>query len=84
MGEDEKITSIPKGFAHGFQVLSKEAEIEYLVDNEYAPDFENGILWNDNYININWPISDAIISEKDKRWPIFDNSSDDKFINEYY
>lgn len=59
---------VPKGFAHGFQVLSEVAEIEYLVDNEYAPDFENGILWNDNYININWPISDAIISEKDKHW----------------
>ena len=66
--ENKYLLFIPKGFAHGFQVLSEVAEIEYLVDNEYAPDFENGILWNDNYININWPISDAIISEKDKHW----------------
>ena len=61
---------IPKGFAHGFQVLSNEAEIEYLVDNEYAPDYEDGIRWNDIGTMIKWPIEDPVLTAKDKAWPI--------------
>ena len=64
--ENKHMLFIPKGFAHGFQVLSKEAEVEYLVDNEYAADFESGIIWNDKEINTKWPIRKATVSQKDR------------------
>jgi dTDP-4-dehydrorhamnose 3,5-epimerase len=63
--ENKHLLFIPKGFAHGFQVLSDEAEIEYLVDNEYEPNHESGIIWNDSQINIKWPIEHPVISKKD-------------------
>ncbi len=58
---------IPKGFAHGFIVLSQSAIISYKVDNYYDPKFENGILWNDPDLKIDWKInnSEIILSEKD-------------------
>jgi len=59
---------IPKGFAHGFVVLSDEAEVTYKVDNVYAPDYESGLIWDDPSINIEWPIDEPVISEKDKKW----------------
>lgn len=65
--ENKYLLFIPKDFAHGFQVLSEEAEVEYLVDNEYAEDCELGIIWNDKDINIKWPIDNLVISKKDER-----------------
>ena len=62
---------IPKGFAHGFLVLSDEAEFCYKCDQFYHPDDEDGILWNDPSIGIKWPIEneqDLIISQKDQGW----------------
>lgn len=58
---------IPRGFAHGFLVLSDEAVFTYKVDNVYAPQHEASIRWNDKDINIEWPIStdDVLTSEKD-------------------
>lgn len=58
---------IPRGFAHGFLVLSDEAVFTYKVDNVYAPQHEASIRWDDEEININWPIAkaDVITSEKD-------------------
>jgi len=60
---------IPRGFAHGFLVLSDVAEVVYKVDNVYAPDYEGGIIWNDPEIGIDWPIDRPMVSEKDMRWP---------------
>ncbi len=60
---------IPRGFAHGFLVLSDEAEVIYKVDNEYAPEYECGLIWNDPDVNIPWPIDNPILSEKDRKWP---------------
>ncbi|MFA4646569.1 dTDP-4-dehydrorhamnose 3,5-epimerase [Pyrococcus kukulkanii] len=60
---------IPRGFAHGFVVLSDIAEVVYKVDNVYAPSYEAGIIWNDPDIGIKWPIDNPILSEKDKKWP---------------
>ena len=59
---------IPKGFAHGFIVLSESAIVSYKADNYYDPNYESGVLWNDTDLNIDWKIkSDKIIlSEKDK------------------
>ena len=63
---------ISKGFAHGFSVLSEEAVFQYKCDNYYAPQSEGGILWNDSAIGIDWqiPISDIVLSEKDKKHPL--------------
>lgn len=58
---------IPRGFAHGFLVLSKEAIFTYKVDNIYAPQSEVGIRWDDKDINVQWPIDmkEVMTSEKD-------------------
>ena len=74
-GYNKKQFFIPKGFAHGFVVLSKEAIFSYKVDNEFAPDFDSGIYFGDNSLNIDWLVSksDLIISEKDEHLPSFLN-----------
>ncbi|ALU36978.1 DTDP-4-dehydrorhamnose 3,5-epimerase [Clostridium autoethanogenum DSM 10061] len=70
--ENKKQFYIPKGFAHGFLVLSDEAEFCYKCTEFYHPEDEGGIIWNDPDINIRWPlegIDNIIFSEKDKLWP---------------
>ncbi|HCT6782618.1 TPA: dTDP-4-dehydrorhamnose 3,5-epimerase [Proteus mirabilis] len=58
---------IPEGFAHGFLVLSEEAEFMYKTTNFYHPESEEHIIWNDENINIDWPLKTALnISEKDQ------------------
>jgi len=64
---------IPEGFAHGFCVLSDEADILYKVSNEYSPQDECGIIWNDPTLNISWPITNPIISDQDKNLPTIEN-----------
>jgi dTDP-4-dehydrorhamnose 3,5-epimerase len=73
--ENKKQLFIPKGFAHGFVVLSETAIFSYKVDNYYNPDSESGILWNDLDLNIDWKINkkEIIVSEKDKSLPTFNN-----------
>ncbi|MBM2818362.1 MAG: dTDP-4-dehydrorhamnose 3,5-epimerase [Nitrosarchaeum sp.] len=65
--ENHKLLYIPEGFAHGFCVLSKEADVLYKVNQEYSPEHENGIIWNDPAIDITWPIDKPILLEKDLR-----------------
>jgi dTDP-4-dehydrorhamnose 3,5-epimerase len=60
---------VPKGFAHGFCVLSEFAAFYYKCSDFYAPDDEGGIIWSDPDIGIEWPVENPIISEKDKRYP---------------
>lgn len=62
---------IPRGFAHGFLVLSDEAVFTYKVDNPYAPEAEAGIRWDDPVVGIQWPIDPAhvLMSEKDLKQP---------------
>jgi len=67
--ENKKIFFIPKGFAHGFLVLSDIADFQYKCSNFYNKESEGGILWNDPAINIDWPKIDFILSDKDKLWP---------------
>jgi dTDP-4-dehydrorhamnose 3,5-epimerase len=68
--ENKKQFYVPEGFAHGFVVLSYEAEFTYKCTNFYDSEDEGGILWNDPSIAIDWPIdiNDVILSEKDKKW----------------
>ena len=69
--ENKRQFFIPRGFAHGFLVLSEEAIFTYKVDNPYAPQAEAGIRWNDPNLNIEWPIDPAqvLTSEKDLNQP---------------
>lgn len=64
---------IPKGFAHGFIVLSESAIICYKVDNYYRPESEGGVLWKDKDLNIDWILEEdkIFVSEKDKNLPTF-------------
>ena len=64
--ENNKQLFIPKGFAHGFQVLSKKAIVSYKVDNYYNPDSDSGIIWNDKDLSIDWKLNiKPILSKKD-------------------
>ncbi|MBB6216437.1 dTDP-4-dehydrorhamnose 3,5-epimerase [Anaerosolibacter carboniphilus] len=75
--ENKKQLYVPEGFAHGFLVLSDEAEFIYKCTDYYYPDDEGGILWNDSDIDIAWPldgIEQVILSEKDKRWSLLKNT----------
>jgi len=65
---------IPKGFAHGFAVLSDEAIFQYKCDAFYSKENEGAIIWNDKTLNIDWllPEKDIILSEKDKHHPTFE------------
>ena len=73
--ENKNQLFIPKGFAHGFVVLSETAVFFYKVDNYYNRDSESGILWNDPDLKIDWKINkkEIIVSEKDKSLPTFNN-----------
>ena len=72
-GENKKQVFVPKGFAHGFSVLSKTAVIAYKVDNRYASEYDAGIIWNDKDLNIGWGLrtEEIQLSEKDKNLPSF-------------
>ena len=60
---------VPRGFAHGFVVLSETAEFAYKCDDFYHPEDEGGVMWNDSDIGVEWPIDfDPILSEKDKKY----------------
>lgn len=67
---------IPRGFAHGFVVLSEEAIFQYKCDNYYTPQNEGAIIWNDPDININWmiPSDKIVLSEKDKKHSTLENA----------
>lgn len=61
---------IPKGFAHGFCVLSDEADFVYKVSDEYCRELDSGIRWNDPTIGIPWPIVEPLLSAKDLQLPL--------------
>lgn len=67
--ENKRQFFVPRGFAHGFVVLSDEAIFQYKCDNFYAPEHEGGIAWNDPELGIDWKIDhkEALLSEKDSK-----------------
>jgi dTDP-4-dehydrorhamnose 3,5-epimerase len=67
--ENKKMLYVPVGFAHGFCVVSDEAEISYMTTEEYAPECEAGIQWNDPELKITWPIDKPQLSSRDRTWP---------------
>ena len=72
-GENKKQLFIPRGFAHGFLVLSDSAIFAYKVDNSYASAYDTGIRWDDPILNIQWGVnaSEVLVSEKDTKLPFF-------------
>lgn len=75
-GENQKQFFVPRGFAHGFLVLSETATFFYKCDNFYNKESEGGLIYNDETVNINWnfPIQELIISDKDKVLPNLQNA----------
>jgi len=72
-GNNHKSLYIPEGFAHGFCVLSERTTVLYKINQEYSPEYESGIIWNDPELNISWPISKPILSKKDQNFPLLKN-----------
>ncbi len=69
---------VPPGFAHGFVVLSEECDFLYQVTNYYHPASEQGIAWDDPALGIEWPISDVLLSDKDRKHPRLADQDPDK------
>lgn len=67
--QNKEMLYIPRGFAHGFEVISENAEVLYNTDNKYILEQESGLIWSDSTIDINWPIKNPVLSNKDKKWP---------------
>ena len=61
---------LPKGFAHGYSVLSERAIVQYKVDAPYNPEAENGIRYNDPNLGIDWQVDNPVLSEKDQKLPL--------------
>ena len=76
--ENHRQFFVPRGFAHGFAVLSDEAIFQYKCDNYYAPQSEGAIAWNDPALAIDWhiPANEVILSEKDKHHPLLSEIAD--------
>lgn len=75
--DDGLMLYVPPGFAHGFVVLSDEAEVLYKCTEEYSPESERGIIWNDPEIGIRWPVQYPILSERDRRHPLLKDADND-------
>jgi len=75
--QNHRLLLIPKGFAHGFLVLSDEADVLYKVDNEYSPENEKGILWDDPDVGIKWPMDNPIVKEIDAKQPLLKDADND-------
>ena len=76
--KNHKSLYVPEGFAHGFCVVSDEADVLYKVSQEYSSENERGIIWNDSTLEITWPIDNPILAKKDLDLPLL-NDIDNNF-----
>lgn len=77
--QNHKSLYVPEGFAHGFCILSEEADVFYKVNQEYSFEHDRGIIWNDPEVDIRWPIDKPILSNKDLQLPLLKNA-DNNFL----
>jgi dTDP-4-dehydrorhamnose 3,5-epimerase len=77
--ENRRLLYVPPGFAHGFQVVSESAEVMYKCTREYSPSEDRGVIWNDPAIGIVWPLTDPLLSGKDKTHPVL-RDADNNFV----
>jgi len=75
--QNHNLLYVPQGFAHGFCVLSDQADVIYKVNNEYSPADDRGMLWNDHDVNVKWPIQNPVLSEKDQKQPLLKDADND-------
>ncbi len=76
-GDTHNLLYVPEGFAHGFCVISDDADVLYKVSNEYSQEHERSIIWNDPKLDIQWPIKKPIISNKDNKLSLLENLDND-------
>ncbi len=77
--QNHKLLYVPEGFAHGFCVLSDEADVFYKVNQEFSAENDRGMLWNDPTVGVKWPIENPIISKKDQQQPVLEKT-DNNFV----
>lgn len=65
---------VPKGFAHGFCTITNDVNVQYKVDEYYSPEHDRGIMWDDPELRIQWPLTEPILSDKDKAHPILNQA----------
>jgi dTDP-4-dehydrorhamnose 3,5-epimerase len=68
--ENRRSVYIPAGYAHGFCVISAEAQVIYKTTAEYAPELEAGVRWDDPLLGIAWPVATPLLSARDRAWPL--------------
>lgn len=85
-GENKKQVLVPRGFAHGFVVLSEEATFAYKVDNYYSPECDRGIAFDDASLNIDWKLAveKMQLSPKDTKQPLFEDATHIENLNSLY
>ena len=81
--KNHKLLYIPEGFAHGFCVLSEQADVLYKVNQEYSTENEKGIIWNDPEIKISWPLDNPILSDKDLNLPFLKETNNNFEYNSF-
>jgi dTDP-4-dehydrorhamnose 3,5-epimerase len=79
--DNKKMLYVPAGFAHGACVVSSEATLLYMVTEEYAPECEAGVAWNDPGLGITWPVENPLLSARDRAWPCL-SEADNNFVYE--
>ena len=70
---NRRMLYVPGGIAHGFQCLADDSELFYQMSEVYFPDLARGVRWNDPAVGISWPLSDPMISERDRNLPLLSN-----------
>ncbi len=81
--KNHRLLYVPEGFAHGFCVLSDKVDVIYKVNNEYSSENDRGILWNDPDVNIDWPIQNPILSEKDQNQSLLKDADNNFFYQSH-
>lgn len=75
--ENKKQVFVPKGFAHGFCVLSELADFAYKCSEYYSPENERGIIWNDPEVGVEWPVDAPVLSDRDLLLPLLKDTNPD-------